>query len=251
MQLCHKDIRFIEKHFPVPYNTPETFSNYLVSKIQQHDTLCTAVIAEVKTTILPPLFKKYPYRFFCRIDADHKIKQPSSIIDKIIRSSESGIGKAAHEPYTLDNFTTNMKDLARFRIVCNFLHDIEEVVRALNNSAVLNKRFHIEKKTTIDLHPGSRKSGERSVKLILEYKKQPGLFLEIQVMTQLSESWDKKDHFLVYEVRRRFPGKEDDNFPDYLDAKMQAMGELLYVADNYFEALRASREEEKKETGKP
>jgi ppGpp synthetase/RelA/SpoT-type nucleotidyltranferase len=67
-------------------------------------------------------------------------------------------------------------------------------------------------------------------------------------MTQLSESWDKKDHFLVYEVRRRFPDKEDKNFPDYLDAKMNAMAELLYVADNYFEALRASREEDKEET---
>ncbi len=83
----------------------------------------------------------------------------------------------------------------------------------------------------------------------MKYNKHPGLFLEIQVMTQLSESWDKKDHFLVYEVRRRFPDKEDKNFPDYLDAKMNAMAELLYVADNYFEALRASREEDKKETG--
>ena len=148
---------------------------------------------------------------------------------------------------TLDNFTTTMQDLARFRIVCNFLHDVEEVVEALGNSDILKKMFRIEIKSSMDLHPVSRKSGERSFKFILEYMNHPGLFLEIQVMTQLSESWDKKDHFLVYEVRRRFPDKEDENFPDYLDAKMHAMAELLYVADNYFEALRASREEDKKE----
>ncbi len=248
MQLCDDDIRFIKNHFPEPYNTPETFGDYLLSKIQQHDTLCTAVIAEVKKSILPPLLKKYHYRFFCRIDADHKIKQPSSIIDKIMRSSELGTGKAVSESCMLDNFTTTMQDLARFRIVCNFLHDVDEVVEALNNSDILNRMFDIEIKETINQHPVSRKSGERSVKFILKYNKHPGLFLEIQVMTQLSESWDKKDHFLVYEVRRRFPDKEDENFPDYLDAKMHAMGELLYVADNYFEALRASREEDKKET---
>ena len=248
MQLCDDDIRFIKKHFPGPYNTPETFGDYLLPKIQHHDTLCSAVIAEVKKSILPPLLKKYHYRFFCRIDADHKIKQPSSIIDKIMRSSESGTGKAVSESCTLDNFTTTMQDLARFRIVCNFLHDVDEVTEALKNSNILKRMFRIDIKTTMKLHPGSRKSAERSVKFILGHKDHPDLFLEIQVMTQLSESWDKKDHFLVYEVRRRFPDKEDENFPDYLDAKMHAMAELLYVADNYFEALRASREEDKKET---
>ena len=245
MQLCDDDIRFIKNHFPEQYNTPETFGDYLLPKIQQHDTLCSAVIAEVKKSILPPLLKKYHYRFFCKIDADHKIKQPISIIDKIMRSAKSDTGKAVSESCTLDNFATTMKDLARFRIVCNFLHDVEEVVEALGNSDILKKMFRIEIKSSMDLHPVSRKSGERSVKFILEYMNHPGLFLEIQVMTQLSESWDKKDHFLVYEVRRRFPDKEDENFPDYLDAKMNAMAELLYVADNYFEALRASREEEK------
>jgi len=247
MKLCDDYIQFIEESFPEPHNTPETFGDYLLPKIQQHDTLCSAVIAEVKKSILPPLLKKYHYRFFCRIDADNKTKQPSSIIDKIIRPPKSGAGKEMPELCTLDNFTTTMKDLARFRIVCNFIHDVDKVVEALKNSDILKTKFNIKIKTTMDLHPGSRQSGERSVKFILEYKKRPGLFLEIQVMTQLCESWDKKDHFLVYEVRRRFPDKEDEKFPDYLDAKMHAMAELLYVADNYFEALRASREKEKKE----
>ena len=64
-----------------------------------------------------------------------------------------------------------MKDLVRFRIVCNFLHDVDEVVEALKNSDILKKMLDIEIKTTMDLHPGSRKSGDRSVKFILEYKR--------------------------------------------------------------------------------
>ncbi len=78
--------------------------------------------------------------------------------------------------------------------------------------------------------------------MILGYKKSPGLFLEIQVMTQLAEAWDKKDHFLVYEIRRRAPESDEENFPDFLDAKMHAMSELLNVADNYFDDLRQTRE---------
>jgi len=58
MKFCDEDVEFIKEHFPAPYNTPETFGNYLLSKIQHHDTLCSAVIAEVKKSILPPLLKK-------------------------------------------------------------------------------------------------------------------------------------------------------------------------------------------------
>jgi len=237
MRLSEDQLRFIQEKIPEPYNTPERFGEYFSTKIQLHNTLCTLVIAEVKNKMLLPLLKKYSYRFFCRIDSDHQTKQPASIIDKIIR--EKG--------YTLENFTTTMKDLVRFRVVCNFIKDVKEVAEAIERSEVLNKTFNIKTDNTIDRHPKERKSAERSVKLILKNIKNPGLFLEIQVMTQLSEAWDKKDHFLVYELRRRHPGKEADNFPDYLDSKMYAMGELLYVADNYFEALRESREEKEEE----
>ena len=244
MSIDNEYADFIKEKFPNPYNTPETYKNFILPKIQQHETLCTSVISEVQNRILQPLKEKYNYRFFCSIDSDHKTKKPISIVDKMIRSEKKNEKtKTSDEIITPDNFATTMKDLARFRVVCNFIHDVDQVVEVLKNDEALNEMFNIELKSTMELHPGKRDSAERSVKLILEYKKQPGLFLEIQVMTQLSESWDKKDHFLVYEVRRRFPNEEDENFPDYLDAKMNAMGELLYVADNYFETLRASRED--------
>ena len=46
MKFCNDDIRFIENHFPQPYNTPETFGDYLLPKIQLHDTLCSVVFAD-------------------------------------------------------------------------------------------------------------------------------------------------------------------------------------------------------------
>lgn len=135
-----------------------------------------------------------------------------------------------------------MTDLARFRVVCNFLSDVHTVKDLISNNTQLNTYFNfVEQKNTIDLH--KRVSGERSIKLILEHKSHPGLFIEIQIMTQLQEAWDKKDHYLVYERKRSSPKTTEELFRNYLDSKMAAMAELLYVADDYFEQLRQEEEE--------
>ncbi len=244
MALSEEDKRFIVENIPPPYNTPERFREFILPKIQIHDVLCSTTKATVNI-LLDSLIKKHGHRFFCRIDDTHQQKSPESIIDKIHRSQDKEIqaGEAEHERYDLDNFTQKMTDIVRFRVVCNFLSDVERVVHVIENSKELAEVFHIKLNSSIKLRPGERKSGERSVKFILEHKKCPGLFLEIQVMTQLQEAWDKKDHFLVYEPRRKSPEKDEDNFPDYLDAKMFAMAELLDVADQYFDQLRSTHED--------
>ena len=236
-KLSDADLRFVRENLPPPHNTEERYRDYFLPKIQKHRTLCTPIIAKVKK-ILEPLKEQFGHRFFYRIDETNTSKSPESIIDKIRR----GELKNPEDEITIQNFAEKMTDLARFRIVCNFLGDVEKISRALRESQELNEHFAIDVKDTTKLRPKERKSGERSIKLIMKYKKSPDLFLEIQIMTQLAEAWDKKDHFLVYEIRRRAPEKDDENFPDFLDAKMHAMSELLNVADNYFDDLRQTRE---------
>jgi ppGpp synthetase/RelA/SpoT-type nucleotidyltranferase len=196
--------------------------------------------------ILAPLMAEQANRFFCKIDDSHCLKSSESIIEKIRRSQSEyrekiEKGETPAPSFEVDNFDKKMTDLARFRIVCNFLSDVGKVADRIKNNGKIKEFFKVEEKETINLH--RRKSGERSVKFILEYKSRPGLFIEIQIMTQLQEAWDKKDHYLVYEKRRINPKADDENFPNYLDSKMFAMAELLYVADNYFEQLRREEEE--------
>jgi ppGpp synthetase/RelA/SpoT-type nucleotidyltranferase len=202
--------------------------------------------------IIKPLIKKHSDRFFCRIDDTHPIKTPASIIEKILRSrteaeKKKDKGKLNKDVvYSLDNFVDEMTDLARFRIVCNFLEDVFEVSESIRNSTSITKFFNESKfDDTINLH--KRTKGERSLKLILKHKSQPHIYLEIQIMTQLQEAWDKKDHYLVYEKKRSSQKSDDDNFPTYLDAKMSAMAELLYIADDYFNQLQ--KEANEKEEG--
>ena len=243
VELSREHLEFISKYFPTHYKTPERFREYLLPKIHLRETLCTVVKAEIDTE-LNPLIEQYKHRFFCRIDDTQLLKSPTSIVDKLYRSYKerptNDVPDSGH--YDLENSVTTMTDLARFRIVCNFLSDVTKVSEKIENSENLNSFFDIKQKSSVNQRPKDRKSGERSIKFTMEYKKRPGLFLEIQVMTQLQEAWDKKDHFLVYEKHRQAPDKDDECFPDFLDAKMLAMSELLYVADNYFDELRASRE---------
>lgn len=242
--LTEADMTFIWEHLPPPYNVPERYEEYILSKIQIHDVLCTATKASI-AKLLDPLIQRYHHRFFCRIDDSHQQKSAASIVEKIRRSQEKKAGPGEPEPVRYDfiNFAEKMTDLARFRIACNFLHDVELVENAIEHSQELRRAFGIQKVSSITLRPRLRKSGERSVKFTLEHRARQGLFLEIQVMTQLQEAWDKKDHFLVYEKRRVNPEKDEENFPDFMDSKMFAMSELLFIADQYFELLRSSVED--------
>jgi ppGpp synthetase/RelA/SpoT-type nucleotidyltranferase len=239
-----EDIEFIRKTLPPPFNTVEHYEEFFRPKLQKHGVLCSTTIKTVREIVLDPLIDRHSNRFFCRIDDSHTLKSPASIVEKI-RKSQKPTSKVktgeSPEPYDLDNFTEKMTDIARFRIVCNFLNDVEGVAEQIKYSEKIRSFFNVQETSTINLH--KRASGERSIKFVLEFRSRPGLFLEIQVMTQLQEAWDKKDHYLVYEKRRSSSKDDDENFPTYLDSKMFAMAELLYVADNYFDQLRLEEDE--------
>lgn len=250
MALTPQQIQFVRAHIPPPHNTPESYEKFIELRLRPHKVLLTMLMQTVDSLLLP-IQRQHRRRFFCRIDGSNQVKNPANIIDKILRSRNprTNQGNASASGYTIENFDTTMTDLVRFRIVCNFLSDVRKVADIITASEKVTKHFRVEKKDSLELRPSQRKSGERSIKFILEYKNRSGLFLEIQVMTLLQEAWDKKDHFLVYETHRIEPGEDGRNFPDYLDAKLFAMSELLYVADNYFDDLRNSRENESGNAG--
>jgi ppGpp synthetase/RelA/SpoT-type nucleotidyltranferase len=246
MDLSPEIVRFIEDELPAPYNTEHAYERYFIPKLQFHSILCTTTIAAANQ-IIAPLVKKHSERFFCRIDDSHPIKAPASIIDKIPRSRDQARmkqekGEVPGVVYDINNFDRQMTDLARFRIVCNFLSDVYEVSDSFRQDPGIQVFFIVaDLKNTITQR--KRVSGERSIKIILKQKSR-GYFLEVQIMTQLEEAWDKKDHYLVYERKRNSQENDEDLFPTNLDAKMSAMSELLYIADDYFDQLRKDGEGE-------
>jgi ppGpp synthetase/RelA/SpoT-type nucleotidyltranferase len=82
--------------------------------------------------------------------------------------------------------------------------------------------------------PAKREKGERCYRGCFWPKGQPSLRVEVQIMTALAEAWDKKDHFLVYERRRRHQPVDLQD-----EIEMYAHSELLYLADIFFDQLKS------------
>lgn len=82
------------------------------------------------------------------------------------------------------------------------------------------------------LGPKERSSGERCRKGVFSLRKDALIRVEVQIQTMLQEAWDKKDHFLVYEPKRRGEAVEACHI-----IEIYAMSELLYVADLTFDRL--------------
>jgi ppGpp synthetase/RelA/SpoT-type nucleotidyltranferase len=202
-----------------------------------------AVVEEVETTVLADDRR----RLFYRSDFSNLVKAPDSILDRMTRDWEPRKGAPK---ITFATFLTQMEDLARFRIVLNFLSDVrcvcskleepykckaEHRVRLSPAQLALYDDFALTKERLKDLirqSPAERLSGERCYKGVFYPRSRSDVKVEVQIQTMLQEAWDKKDHFLIYEPRRR---GETVN-PDH-GIESYAISELLYVADLTFDRL--------------
>ncbi len=257
--------RFIRERFPwgqtgYPAKPAESdpgslrshVERWLEEKTRLHGNAALALLARL-LPILREAEKQLPHaeapRLLFRIDQTALVKSPASILDKLVRGWDPEAGSVGTVDFR--GSLAEMTDLGRFRIVVNFLSDIERVCSALEEpyaapgAAVLSaaqealgREFALEPNRLVDLvnqEPKDRTKGQRCRKGVLYPRSRPDLKVEVQVETMLQEAWDKKDHFLIYEPRRRGePVHPQDN------REMFAMSELLYVADLTFDRLRES-----------
>jgi ppGpp synthetase/RelA/SpoT-type nucleotidyltranferase len=191
------------------------------------------------------------HRFVARFDLSCLVKQPESILEKMVRQSE----RQNPPPILFDNLLREMTDIARFRIVVNFLSDADGIKECLESLAdpnaprseaasALARDFELVKNRFEDgfrMHPSERKKGERCYKGVFRTKGPNPRFVELQIMTALGEAWDKKDHFLVYERRRRGETVTVDE-----EIEIFSLSEMLYIADLAFERIRQQRAAERR-----
>lgn len=234
--------KFVEDNFPSPYNSIEKWKDYINEKTLLH-LRAFDIVKPVVEDIVSSLCKKYR-KEEKRVFAE--IIYPSSVYPNPHKSHERIVEKIMSQPkgYTLQNFDTKMEDIARFRIVCNYLSDIFELVKELTADSHLNDCCKISEK---DYIIEDRNNPHRAFHLILKvpvpYKDTNVVRkVELQIMTKLQEAWDKKDHNLVYEKIRI--GKRIDK-KDRI--KMASMSDLLYIADEFFDDLREKMLKEKSE----
>jgi ppGpp synthetase/RelA/SpoT-type nucleotidyltranferase len=186
------------------------------------------------------------------------MKSPESVLDKIARTWDGSETKAPEVGFR--DFKNEMEDLSRFRIVLNFLADVETLCRKLEepysvgpsdfggltvHQRALHHDFTLRKNRFDDfimLDPRERKTGQRCHKGVFALRRDGRLRIEVQIQSMLQEAWDKKDPILVYEPRRRGETIERAH-----SIETYAMSEVLYVVDLTFdrllEAIRKTRRE--------
>lgn len=208
------------KNFP----EPDKWQEYISKKIQPHRSALASVMIAVKG-IIEQLNKEYEEKenrgFAEVIDDKNTIKSPERIVEKMIS-----------QKYTLENFDTKMEDIARFRIVCNYLSDIFELAKRLKTDPIFNECCQISEVKDYIFEDCNR--SHRALHFILQVPMlNKSRKVELQIMTKLQDAWDKKDHNLIYEKIRsgKIIEKKDR-------IKMTAMSDLLYVADEFFDDLR-------------
>lgn len=131
---------------------------------------------------------------YCPIEqVEGRVKKISSILEKV-RKKDIGI----------EDIEKNIEDIAGIRIICQFVEDIDAVVK------LIEKRKDMEIKSVKDYITNMKPSGYRSYHVIVDYnvetikgtKKIP---VEIQIRTLAMNFWAIIEHSLQYKYRENMP----------------------------------------------
>jgi ppGpp synthetase/RelA/SpoT-type nucleotidyltranferase len=253
----------IQKHFPwdspgfprQPTSPEPAVLERAVEQWLKQQTLPFGAAALALAARIHPILREVeaplaPGRLLARVDCSSHVKSPASILEKMVRLWEPDGKDLRSPPLGFHNFRQDIHDLGRIRIVANFLSDAEIIRTALEEPydasaagrlTAAQKRlcadYSLKENHLVDsihLDPGMREKGERCLKgLFRPQGPHAPLIVELQIQTLLQEAWDKKDHCLIYERRRR-----GDLVEPRHQREIFAMSELLYVADLTFDRLR-------------
>jgi ppGpp synthetase/RelA/SpoT-type nucleotidyltranferase len=247
----------VNTHFSWEEPAPEHWEGRLahVRRWLEQETViyravATALIARIDP-ILASLQQRLPEhergRLLYRLDDRHVLKTPDSILEKMARRWED---PSRPPPISFNNLD-ELNDLGRFRIVTNFLSDVDWLCRHLEEPYDATKRERLSPlqqtlcrefslqgnrfEDLIAISPRKRMSGERCRKAHFTSRapEHRAYRVEVQLLTVLQESWDKKDHFLIYERRRA--GLRVDEAHERLSF---SLSEQLYLADLMFDQLK-------------
>jgi len=177
-------------------------------------------------------------RFVARIEKPPEnkvIKSPGRIAEKMITS----YNLTPDTPITAQNFLIETGDVGRFRILCNYLSDVNFIsdnIKKIDSHIQNIKHLDHKYKDYIKTPYEERRAGHRAIQHYFRCEKSELHFVfEVQIMTLFEHGWDKKDHHLIYENVRVGEG---DKIPVPLKNRVAAMSELFYVADTTFDDLR-------------
>ncbi|MBM7579743.1 GTP pyrophosphokinase [Jeotgalibacillus terrae] len=174
---------------------------------------------------------------------------PIEFVTGRVKPIASIVDKAREKNISEDQFTQlayQIQDIAGVRMMCQFVDDIEKVVKLLRK----RKDFMIVEEKDYISHKKS--SGYRSYHVVIEYPVQTingerKILAEIQIRTLAMNFWATIEHSLNY--------KYQGQFPEDIQNRLQRAAEAAFRLDEEMSEIREEIQEaqaffqKKKETG--
>ena len=147
-----------------------------------------------------------------------RLKNPSSILEK-----------ASRKKIPPENVTQKIEDIAGIRILCQFVEDIEKIVKIVRERSdmiVIEERDYIN---------NTKASGYRSYHMIIRYPLSTALgtkevLAEIQIRTNAMNFWATAEHSLRY--------KYNGNIPNELQVRLTNCAEAAFRLDREMGTIR-------------
>lgn len=158
------------------------------------------------------------------------------------------IDKAKRKKIPMDELETRMQDLAGVRVMCQFVEDIDAVIKLLR----MRKDFEIIEER--DYISNKKRSGYRAYHLVIKYPVQTydgvkKILVEIQIKTLAMNFWATIEHSLLYKYSGEIPEEIIDRLQSASEAAFRLDEEMSQIRGEVLEAqviFRKKEEEQRK-----
>lgn len=160
---------------------------------------------------------------------------PIEFVTGRVKPVASILDKATQKHIALDHLVEEMQDIAGLRMMCQFVDDIEVVVRLLrqrNDFRIVEERDYITNK---------KPSGYRSYHVVIEYpvetiQGEKKILAEIQIRTLAMNFWATIEHSVNYKYQGEFPEAINKRLKRAAEAAFQLDEEMSQIREEIQEA---------------
>lgn len=171
---------------------------------------------------------------------------PIEMVTGRVKPISSIIDKAKRKAIPFEQLEERMQDLAGVRVMCQFVEDIDYVVkliRARSDFEIIEERDYITNK---------KRSGYRAYHLVIRYPVQTidgekHLLVELQIKTLAMNFWATIEHSLLYKYSGEIPIEIIDRLQRAAEAAFRLDGEMSKIREEVLEAQVIFRTKEGKQ----
>ena len=170
---------------------------------------------------------------FYNLKKEYKKKNEYSPIESVsgrVKSVASILEKMQKKNITYERLAEEVEDIAGIRIICQFVEDIEKVVK------LIYQRSDMEVRERKDYLTNVKKSGYRSYHLIVWYEVNTTegpkkIQVEIQIRTMAMNFWATTEHSLQYKYK--------GELPPHVAIRLSKAAEAIFTLDNEMSQVRS------------